>query len=334
LVLGGGGVIGLAYHSAALAAMELDLGWDPRAADVIVGTSAGSLVGALLRRGVPPSDLAATTVGALPRSSPATAAEALAERPDFPAVTIGSFLGRPRVPGVGVVTAWARRPWRFDPVAALASVVPDGAIDMGAHTAAVDRLLGRDWPVDDLWVPVVRRHDLQRIIVGREVTAPLADAVRASCSVPGYFRPVILDGTAHVDGGVRSPTNADVLSRRELDLVIVISPMSGRDLGRLGLGNLIRRRARRQAEAERAQLIAAGIPSILIEPGPEVVEALGSDPMSSTNLRGIVQAAFVDAGEQLRAPITRTLLAGLKRRRTQRAAGPARALAAQAVGRP
>jgi len=64
LVLGGGGAVGAAYHAGALAAIEQDLGWDARNAAVIVGTSAGSLVGALLRLGVPATDLAALTVGA------------------------------------------------------------------------------------------------------------------------------------------------------------------------------------------------------------------------------------------------------------------------------
>ena len=64
LVLGGGGVVGLGYHAAALTALENDLGWDARRAEVIVGTSAGSLVGAFLRRGLRPIDLAALIVGA------------------------------------------------------------------------------------------------------------------------------------------------------------------------------------------------------------------------------------------------------------------------------
>jgi hypothetical protein len=79
-------------------------------------------------------------------------------------------------------------------------------------------------------------------------------------------------------------------------------------------GNLIRRRARRQVEAERACLRKAGIPSVLIEPGPDVVDVMGMDFMSGTNLRDIVAAAFLDTGDQLRAPITRTLLAGLNHR--------------------
>ena len=64
LVLGAGGIVGQAYHAGVLAALEHDLGWDPRTADVIVGSSAGSLTGALLRLGVPASDLAAYAVEA------------------------------------------------------------------------------------------------------------------------------------------------------------------------------------------------------------------------------------------------------------------------------
>ena len=62
LVLGAGGVVGQAYHAGVLAALEHDYGWDPRSAEVIVGTSAGSITGALLRSGVPASELAAWTV--------------------------------------------------------------------------------------------------------------------------------------------------------------------------------------------------------------------------------------------------------------------------------
>ena len=64
LVLGAGGVVGQAYHAGVLAVLEHDYGWDPRTADVIVGTSAGSITGTLLRAGVPASELAAWAVRA------------------------------------------------------------------------------------------------------------------------------------------------------------------------------------------------------------------------------------------------------------------------------
>src|SRR4051794_30145226 len=62
LVLGGGGVPGVAYHAAVLAALENDLGWDARSAQVIVGTSAGAIVGSLPRAGARPLDPAGLPV--------------------------------------------------------------------------------------------------------------------------------------------------------------------------------------------------------------------------------------------------------------------------------
>src|SRR5690606_36784246 len=64
LVLGAGGFVGQAYHAGVLAALEAELGWDPRQASIVVGSSAGSLTGAALRLGVPASDLAASARGA------------------------------------------------------------------------------------------------------------------------------------------------------------------------------------------------------------------------------------------------------------------------------
>jgi predicted acylesterase/phospholipase RssA len=59
--------------------------------------------------------------------------------------------------------------------------------------------------------------------------APVADvgtAVAASCAIPAYFSPVQVDGVAYVDGGVHSPSNADVVARDRPDLVVVLSPMT------------------------------------------------------------------------------------------------------------
>ncbi len=325
LVLGGGGVTGLAYHAAALAAIEHDLGWDPRTADVVVGTSAGSLVGALLRRGVPASDLSAIAVGADPESSPPAVVRALRERPDFPPVRVMSLLGRPpRLPSVSMVTAWLRRPWRFDPVSVAASVIPDGTLDLAEHAGAIEEVLGSAWPDRDLWLCTVRRRDMRRVVMGRDVTARLSRAVTASCAIPGYFRPVDIGGQEYVDGGVRSPTNADVLRRSELDLAVIVSPMSGRSLGRLGVTDLVRRHAGGKLAGERSRLHAAGIPTVVIEPGPEVIEAQGVDFMSDARVDDIVRATFLDTGEQLRAPFNRTLLAGLARPRPRPEETPGR----------
>ena len=152
LVLGGGGVVGIAYHAASLAAIEHDLGWDPRSADVIVGTSAGALVGALLRRGVPASDLAGVTVGAAARSSPPGFADALRDRPDLPALRLGSFLGRPRraePPSARAVgpSALAVRPCRGTGQRGSGRIAGPGR-PRDRHRSAAWRRLAREGSVD------------------------------------------------------------------------------------------------------------------------------------------------------------------------------------------
>jgi NTE family protein len=313
LVLGGGGVTGLAYHAGALAALERTTGWDPRLSEIVVGTSAGSVVGALLRRRIAAGDLAAIAVGDEPRSSPPAITRALRDRPEFPPVRLRSLVARPpRLPGPALIGAWLRRPWRIDPVSALASVVPDGRLDLADHTTALDEVLGSPWTDEDLWVCVVRRRDLRRVVLGRDATARLADAVTASCAIPGYFRPVEIDGETYLDGGVRSPTNADVLRRADLDLAIVVSPMSGRGLGRLGgPATMVRRHARARLDGERRRLQAAGIPTVVLEPGPAVIDVLGPDFMSDARTGDIVAATAADTAEHLRSPVVEALVAGL-----------------------
>jgi NTE family protein len=63
LVLGAGGLVGQAYHAGVLAALENELGWDPRTASLVIGTSAGSLTATLLRMGVSAEDMASWSRG-------------------------------------------------------------------------------------------------------------------------------------------------------------------------------------------------------------------------------------------------------------------------------
>jgi NTE family protein len=309
--------VGLAYHAAALAALERELGWDPRSAEVVVGTSAGSLIAALLRRGIAAADLAAIAEGDTPATAPPDVVAALSERRDFPPIRLRSLVGRPpRLPSPDLVAAWIRRPWRLDPVTAMASVVPDGTLDMTERAGALDAILGQRWPAADLWVCAVRRRDLRRVVLGRDVPAPLAAAVTASCAIPGYFTPVTIDGELYLDGGVRSPTNADVLRRAPgLDLAVVVSPMSGRDPGPAGPTAVVRRMSRARVMRERGLLVADGIPTLVVDPGPEVIASVGTDFMSDARVREIVAVAVDDTRRQLRMPLARSLLAPLRRAR-------------------
>ena len=222
-------------------------------------------------------------------------------------------------------------------------MIPDGTLDLVEHASAIDEILG-----------------LAAGPTNRRGSAPSAGATcAASCwaatsrrrwrppSPPRAPSPATSGRCAigrdtYVDGGVRSPTNADVLRRRpDLDLAIVVSPMSGRDLGRLGVRNLVRRHARARLDGERKRLAAAGIPTVVIQPGPEVIDALGHDFMSDAGAPPTSwSAAFLDTGEQLRDPTNPACSAGWSTaaaaRPRRRAAGDGHAArpAGRAAARP
>jgi NTE family protein len=204
LVLGAGGTAGEAFHRGVVRAMT-DLGLDARQAEVVVGTSAGSIVAASLRR------------HATPR------AEAV---PAPPAQGVGARLHR-LVPRRSTALGLWRRP-RQALNAALLS--PEFAIGRTSLEFMRSGLAARHqvWPQAPLFVVAVRRSDGRRVVFGApgEPRPDVGAAVAASCAIPGYFTPITIDGVDYVDGGLHSPTNADVLAGAGLDLVVVSSPMS------------------------------------------------------------------------------------------------------------
>ena len=306
LVLGGGGAMGAAYHAGALAALEHDLGWDPRSADIIVGTSAGSLTGTLLRLGVAAQDLAALTVGAKAMSVSSSLATQLADRPQFPAFGLGHLLRLPRVPSpvlmAGLLRVGVRR--RASALASLMLLLPAGRAHLLPHLTFLDDHFNDDWPVDPLLVCAVRANDCRRAVfdgTGRQ--GRLSLALAASCAVPGYFSPVAIDGAMYVDGGAISATNADVLRRHDLDLAIVVSPMTGAARS-WSVADAARRFCRRAVDHEVRMLKDAGIATVVIEPGRQVTDHMSMDFMSEATSTAIVQAAFFDTGRQISASET------------------------------
>ena len=311
LVLGAGGVVGAAYHAGALTALENDLGWDVRTADVIVGTSAGALTGALLRSGIPPSDLAAWTVGA-PLSPDGVPIENMLH-PEFDPVSLRMFLRFPRVPHPNAVIRTLRHPHRFDPVRALMTHMRDGERSLADHL----EFLGSGWPERDLYVTACRRRDGHRTVFGRSFVPRdgLRAAVAASCAVPGYFAPVVVDGTSYIDGGIASPTNADVLRDCDLDLLIVLSPMStSARLPRYSAERIVRDSAGHRLHRERRIYERLGVPVVVLEPGPEVLENVTADFMSEDHVHDIVRTSFLETGSQLRTAELQDALRPVARR--------------------
>ena len=318
LVLGAGGTVGQAYQAGVLAALENDLGWDPRTADVIVGTSAGSVTGSLLRLGVPASELAAWAVDAPLSVEDLELTTLLAgDRPEFPPLTLQHWLRPWRLPSPRLVARLARRPWTFRPSVAAMTLMPTGSVDMielapGLREAAPDA-----WP-DGLLICATRRDNGSRVVFGRygSPEASLAEAMAASCAIPGFFSPVAVGGVEYFDGGVHSPSNADVLCDERLDLVIAVSPMSAAGgLPRTADG-LYRYSVHRRLERELARLARAGAAVVRIEPAAPSLAAMRINMMADDRSEAVVQAAFVETGRYIATRPVINRLAPIDRRFT------------------
>jgi NTE family protein len=314
LVLGAGGVVGHAYHAGVLDGVCHATGWDPRDAEVIVGTSAGSVVGGLLRAGFGARDLAARATGE-PLSPEAAALAARADLTSGPArLPTGPprRRGIPRMASPALLARAALRPfWMNRPGVMLAGALPAGAVPTEPVAAGFRPLFGSAWPDRELWLTAVRLRDGRRVVFGREggPVAHVADAVAASCAIPSFFEPVTINGVAYVDGGAHSPTNADVLADRNLDLVIVSSPMSvaGNRL-RPSLDLPARRLCRFYLGQEVGRIRRRGIPVLAFQPTGDDLAVMGMNAMDPTRRADVTKQAKRSALKRLARDDTRALL--------------------------
>ncbi len=225
IVLGTGGQLGYAWTVAALSTWEQATGRDARAAQVLVGTSAGSVVAAALASGVAVSELL----------------EKLLDPPDPPprasARRSAARRGRPPLPRVGpgslrLLGEIARRPRRFPPLAFGAALLPTGRGDTTGLHRWVTRWASETWPENPQVRIVAMDYDSgARVPFGRPgaPAASMAEAATASCAVPGWFSPVRIHGRRYVDGGVCSATSADLLLGPDtpaVDDVLVLVPLA------------------------------------------------------------------------------------------------------------
>ncbi len=304
LVLGAGGVVGQAYQAGVLAALEREVGWDPRDAAIIVGTSAGSVTGAALRVGVPATDLAATTYGWRPSRKGGALLERIlpSDSGPLPVPSLRSIIRPWSLPTPALLVRTARRPLAFRPDVAAMTLLPRGQIDITERADGLNAFMGDRWP-KGLRICAVRRSDGARVVFGRDGAphARLADAVLASCAIPGYFRPIAIEGEEYVDGGVHSITNADVLRTETLDTVIIISSMSASHGNAYGADGLIRRRVHRRMEHEIARLEANGMAVIRLEPGAESRRVMGLRAMAEDRGPRVIEAAYEETRKRVLA---------------------------------
>ena len=279
LVLGAGGPVGHAFHAGALAAVERAFGWDPRHADLVVGTSAGAQVAALLRAGLSGADLAARAAGD-PLSEAARAIAQHYVRP-CPRTTDASPQGSPWPASPHFLLQALRRPRNWRPGRIIAALLPAGRARLDAQAAGLREIFGEGWPEQETLITAVALDSGERVAFGSP-GAPAIDigtAVSCSSAVPGMYRPVEWQGLRYVDGGVASATHLDLLHDRSLDLVIASSPLSA-----FGPFSALFAMERRRLERR--------VPVLSIEPTGEALAAMGRNPLDVTRAPEVVRAAF------------------------------------------
>jgi NTE family protein len=288
LVLGAGGILGEAWMSGVLAGLEEASGFDPRGCDAFVGTSAGSIVAASLAGGVSPRQ----RLGRLPEQPPAPAGEHAAERAWLAQLVRLATAGGGAAIGrlVPVALRWGAWGGALVRRGALARV-PQGHRSLDGLRRAVretgTRFDGR------LLVVAVELESGRRVAFGAPdaPSAEVADAVAASCAIPGVFRPVEIGGRTYVDGGAWSLTNVDLAPVRSGDRVLCLNPTGStwRGPGVLaGLGQLSRSLAAVEAAVPRRR----GASVRTVTPDAASVEAIGASLMDPGPRDDVTQAGF------------------------------------------
>jgi NTE family protein len=270
LVLGGGGSVGIAWESGVLKGLA-DAGLDLSGADLIVGTSAGSVVGAQLALGQTPEQMVATQI--------AESDGQLEQAMRFDPQTFMAITAR-----WGTIAEMNQETQAAIGALALSAPTIDEAIWLRVFEATLN---GVPWPERRLLVTAVNAESGEFVAWDRTAGAPLARAVASSCTVPGLFPPVTINGARYIDGGVRSGTNADLA--KGYDTVVIIAPIGGP-------GQAIGQLAQRQIESETATLRAAGATVQLLLPDAEALSAFGPNLMDVTR-RAVAAQAGINQGQ-------------------------------------
>ncbi len=307
LVLGAGGVLGAAWTIGALHAIAENEGFEPHESDVLIGTSAGSVLAALLGAGLTASDLLAHQQGMpLPHEAGTDW--------DYDRSTGGALPSRPRftVGSPALLRRTLARPRRIPPLAVLAALAPSGKGTLAEVGRMVGSVAAEDgWvPREGIWVVAMDYDSGRRVAFGREgaPAAMLDEAVMASCAIPGWYAPITIGGRRYVDGGTCSTTSVDLLAGEELDEVYVLAPMASFVIDHpRALASRLERRVRRQVTRrmlhETAKVRGSGADITLLTPGPEDLAAIGANLMDPSRRLHVVETSMRTSAAALRDPL-------------------------------
>ncbi len=301
LVFGAGGLTGAAWMTGALPALQDLLPGAISDADVIAGTSAGSVLAASLRCRSSIEEMIGYQRG-----------EVAGGLEGLPPVTDGPLPPLPQ-PRMGSPALWCTAlltPYRVHPRVSVTAWLPHGR---GRHTALhamVGHLHARHyglsspqaappWVDRPTWIIAVDYDSGRRVVFGRggAPAVPLPDAVVASCSVPGWYRPAEIGGRRYVDGGIRSLTSLGLMAEAGVDEVYVLAPMASTASGpprqpHVRLERAVRGVATYSLLRDARRLQARGIRVTVLTPGREDLAAMGVNPMDARRREAVLATSL------------------------------------------
>ncbi|MFF4849047.1 patatin-like phospholipase family protein [Streptomyces sp. NPDC001194] len=264
LVLGGGGLTGVGWEAGILYGLAR-AGVDLTAADLVVGTSAGSVVGAQLTSGLlSPQELYERQLG-------------------DPAGEVAARLGTGLIARYAVAMVRSRDPEAYRRRVGALALAADTGEEAERRKVLEARLVSHAWPERRLVVTAVDALTGELAAFDRESGAGLVDAVSASCAVPGVWPPVTVGGRRFIDGGIRSATNADLASG--CARVVILAPMS------LGSGLVP------SPAAQAARLREAGARVLLITPSAQARKVFGRNVLDPARRDPAARAGLAQAAE-------------------------------------
>ena len=275
LVLGGGGITGVAWEIGILAGLA-DLGTGLTDADVVIGTSAGSVVGVDVRSGAsmaelyeiqtrPPGDTEVFARMRLPVLAKYLRAMLFIRKPAVARARIGAMALRARTESEAV-----------------------------RRRVIESRLPTFDWPAGQLKITAVDAVTGSFAIFDAASGIGLVDAVGASCAVPGIWPPVTIDGRRYIDGGMRSAANADLAAGCER--IVVIAPLVQ------GFGNMESLASQVRRLGEHGARVA------VVKPDKAALAAIGRNVLDPAHRPDAARAGFRQAASE--AVEVRTVWAG------------------------
>jgi NTE family protein len=169
----------------------------------------------------------------------------------------------------------------------------------GAGTGTGTAAAAAPWVDGRTWIAAMDYDTGRRVLFGQPGAPPaaLTDAVVASCSIPGWYTPAVIGGRRYVDGGIRSATSLGVLRGTGVDEVYVLAPMASTEPDHplrpdLRIERRFRQLLTRALIRQAKMLRAEGKRVTIMTPGPSDLAVMGANLMDGSRRQAVLDQSL------------------------------------------